>query len=280
MQGKVVVITGGTSGIGQVAAEKLAAKGARIVLVARSKTRGEATLARLRELAPAQEHSIHYGDVSRLADLNRLAAEIGSAEPRIDVLINNAGAAFSERKVTEDGFELTFATNHISYFVLTLGLRDALLAAGSARVINTSSHAHYRARIDFDDLQIQKNYSLYRAYCSSKLCNILFTREFARRMAGTGITANCLHPGVVNTRLGDEGTGFTSAVFRLIKTFAISPEKGAETIVYLASSDEVAKTTGLYFYKCKPVKPSKLAQDDAVAERLWTETAKLSGIPG
>jgi NAD(P)-dependent dehydrogenase (short-subunit alcohol dehydrogenase family) len=272
------VVTGGTSGIGQVAAEKLAAKGARIVLVARSKSRGEATLARLRELAPAQEHSIHYGDVSRLADLNRLAAEIRSAEPRIDVLINNAGAAFSERKVTEDGFELTFATNHISYFVLTLGLRDPLLAAGSARVINTSSHAHYRATIDFDDLQIQKNYSLYRAYCSSKLDNILFTREFVRRMAGTGITANCLHPGVVNTRLGDQDTGFTSAVFRLIKTFAISPEKGAETIIYLASSNDVAKTTGLYFYKCKPVEPSKLAQDDAVAKRLWTETAKLAGI--
>src|SRR5271157_5833392 len=131
MQGKVVVITGGTSGIGQVAAERLAAMGARIVLVARSRSRGEAALARLRELAPKEAHSVHYGDVSRLADLNRLGAEIGSAEPRIDVLINNAGAMFGERHVTEDGLEVTFATNHLSYFVLTHGLREQLQAAGS-----------------------------------------------------------------------------------------------------------------------------------------------------
>ena len=158
MQGKVVVITGGTSGIGQVTAEKLAAMGARIVLVARSKNRGEATLARVQELAPALEHRIHYGDVSRLADLNRLSAEIRSSEPRIDVLINNAGAMFGQRQVTEDALELTFATNHMSYFVLTNGLRDSLVAAGAARVINTSSHAHYRGKIDFADLQLERNY--------------------------------------------------------------------------------------------------------------------------
>src|SRR5271154_6334821 len=136
MQGKVVVITGGTSGIGQVSAERLAAMGARIVLVARSKSRGEATLGRLRELAPAEAHTIHYGDVSRLADLNRLASEIRAAEPRIDVLINNAGAMFGKREVTEDGLERTFATNHMSYFVLSHGLRDPLAAAGNARIVN------------------------------------------------------------------------------------------------------------------------------------------------
>ena len=278
MQGKVVVITGGTSGIGQVAAEQLAAMGARIVLVARSKSRGEAALARLRELAPSQEHRIHYGDVSRLADLNRLAAEIRSAEPRIDVLINNAGAMFGQRQVTEDALELTFATNHMSYFVLTHGLREQLAAAGAARVINTSSHAHYRAKIDFDDLQSERNYKAFPAYCLSKLCNILFTRVLARRLAGTGVTANSLHPGFVNTRFGDQSGGGMARVIGLMKIFAISPEKGAETIIYLASSGDVAKTSGLYFYKCKPVEPSKLAQDDAAAERLWTETAKLAGI--
>lgn len=278
MQGKVVVITGGTSGIGEVSAEKLAALGARIVLVARSKSRGEATLGRLREIAPKENHSVHYGDVSRLADLNRLAAEIRTAEPRIDVLINNAGAAFGERQVTEDGLELTFATNHMSYFLLTHGLRDALLAAGAARVINTSSAAHYRATIDFDDLQMKNNYSTIRAYGCSKLCNILYTRGLVRRLEGTGITANSLHPGFVNTRIGDGTKGFGAAIFRFMKNFAITPEKGAETIVYLASSDQVAKTTGLYFDKCKPVEPSKLAQDDAAAERLWQETAKLAGV--
>jgi NAD(P)-dependent dehydrogenase (short-subunit alcohol dehydrogenase family) len=272
MQSKVVVITGGTSGIGQVAAERLAAMGARIVLVARSQSRGEATLAKLREIAPKENHSVHYGDVSRLADLKRLAAEIKAAEPRIDVLINNAGAAFSERQVTEDGLELTFATNHMSYFVLTQGLREALLAAGAARVVNTSSHAHYRAKVDFDDLQMKNNFNGFRAYSISKLLNILYTR----RLAAGGFLTNSLHPGFVNTRIGEGGKGFGAAVFRFMKHFAISPEKGAETIVYLASSPDVAKTSGLYFYKCKPVEPSKLAQDAAAAERLWTETAKLA----
>lgn len=273
-----MVITGGTSGIGQVTAERLAAMGARIVLVARSKGRGEAALGRLRELAPGREHSVHYGDVSRLADLNRLAAEIRSAEPRIDVLINNAGAMFGTRQVTEDGMELTFATNHMSYFVLTHGLREPLAAAGAARVVNTSSHAHYRAKIDFDDLQSEHNYKAFPVYCFSKLCNILFTRVLARRLAGTGVTTNSLHPGFVKTRFGDATGGGMALTIRLMKLFAISVEKGAETIIYLASSGDVAKTSGLYFYKCKPVEPSKLALDDATAERLWTETAKLAGI--
>jgi NAD(P)-dependent dehydrogenase (short-subunit alcohol dehydrogenase family) len=275
MQGKVVVITGGTSGIGQVAAETLAGMGARIVLVARSQNRGEATLARLRALAPGQKHSVYYCDVSRLAELNRLASEIKAAEPRIDVLVNNAGAAFGQRQVTEDGLELTFATNHMSYFVLTQHLLGPLSSASGARVINTSSHAHYRATIDFDDLQMQNKYSSIRAYSTSKLYNILFTRGLVRRLEGTGITANSLHPGFVKTRLGDNASGFGAAIFRFMKNFAITPEKGAETIVYLASSDEVAKSNGLYFYKCKPVEPSKLAQDPAVAERLWEYTERL-----
>jgi NAD(P)-dependent dehydrogenase (short-subunit alcohol dehydrogenase family) len=276
MQGKVVVITGGSSGIGQVAAERLAAMGARIVLVARSQSRGEATLGRLRDVAPGQTHSVYYGDVSLLADLNRLAAEIRAAEPRIDVLINNAGAMFGQRQVTKDGLERTFATNHMSYFVLTLGLREPL-AAASARIVNTSSAAHNRAQIDFDDLQ-SRNYKGFPVYSRSKLMNILFTRSLSRRWSGTGITVNSLHPGFVKTRFGDESGGGMARMIGLMKIFAISQEKGAETIVYLASSADVVKTTGLYFYKCKPVEPSKAAQDDAAAERLWTETAKLAGI--
>jgi NAD(P)-dependent dehydrogenase (short-subunit alcohol dehydrogenase family) len=276
MQGKVVVVTGGTSGIGQVAAERLAGMGARIVLVARSKSRGEAELARLRQVAAGAEHRVHYGDVSRLADLNRLVTEIRSAEPRIDVLINNAGAMFGSRQVTDDGMELTFATNHLSYFVLTQGLREQLAAAGSARIVNTSSHAHYRGKIDFGDLQSERGYSGFPVYSFSKLCNVLFTRALSKRLAGTGITTNSLHPGFVNTRFGDGAGGFLERIFGVAKMFAISPEKGAETIIYLASSDDVAKTTGLYFYKCKAVEPSKIAQDDAAAERLWNETEKLA----
>src|ERR1700682_1652679 len=180
MQGKVVVITGATSGIGQVASEKLAGMGACMVLVARDKNRGEAALGRLREIAPGVQHSIHYADLSRLAEMKRVAAEIAAAEPRIDVLINNAGAIFADRHVTDDGLELTFALNHMSYFVLTHGLRERLLASAPARVVNTSYAAHKFAQLDFNDLQSAKNYRGFPVYKRSKLCNILFTSELAR----------------------------------------------------------------------------------------------------
>jgi NAD(P)-dependent dehydrogenase (short-subunit alcohol dehydrogenase family) len=278
MQGKTVVITGGTSGIGQVAAETLASMGARIVLVARSQSRGEAALSRLREIAPGAKHTVHYGDLSRLAELKRVGKDIATAETRIDVLINNAGAMFGQRQVTEDGLELTFATNHLSYFVFTHALSERLITSAPSRVVNTSSHAHYRAVIDFDNLQYKHDYKSFPAYSRSKLCNVLFTRVLARGLAGTGVTANSLHPGFVKTRFGDESGGAMASLIGLMKIFAISPQKGAETIIHLASSDDEAKTTGLYFYKCKPVDPSKLAQDDATAERLWRETAKIAGI--
>ncbi|HEX5228590.1 MAG TPA: SDR family oxidoreductase [Bryobacteraceae bacterium] len=279
MTGKVVVITGGTSGIGQVAAESLARMGARIVLIARSRTRGEATLARLREIGPAQSHTIHYADVSRLAELRRVGKEVAAAEPRIDVLINNAGAMFGHRQTTEDGPELTFATNHLSYFVLTHALSERLITSAPARIVNTSSHAHYRGTLDFDDLQSSRDYRGFPVYCRSKLCNVLFTRALAKRLAGTGVITNSFHPGFVRTRFGDESGGFIGGMLRFWKIFAISEEKGADTLIYLASSDDVAKSSGLYFYKRKPVEPSKLAQDDAAAERLWSETAKIAGIP-
>jgi NAD(P)-dependent dehydrogenase (short-subunit alcohol dehydrogenase family) len=281
MHGKVVVISGGTSGIGQVAAESLAGLGARLVLVARDRARGEATLARLRARGPGVAHVAHYADLSLIADTKRVAAEIAAAEPRIDVLINNAGAMFGRRRVTADGLELTFATNHVSYFLLTHGLRERLLASAPARVVNTSSAAHRRADLDFDDLQSTRGYRGFMAYSRSKLCNILYTRELARRSAGTGVTANCLHPGFVATRFGDASGGFFSYVVRASKqVFAISSEKGAETLVYLASSPEVATISGGYFYQCQLATPTRAAQDDAAARRLWAETARLAGLSG
>lgn len=278
MCGKTVVITGATSGIGQVAAGKLAAMGARMVLVARDKARGEAELARLRGLAPGVNHTIYYADLSRLAEMKRVAAEIAAEEPRIDVLINNAGALFGSRQLTPDGLELTFALNHLSYFVLTHGLRERLRASTPSRVVNVASDAHKGKKLDFSDLQSEKNYRGLYVYGKSKLCNILFTRELARRWAGTGVNANSLHPGFVSTRFGDQSGGMLSFVVRAAKTFAISPEKGAETIVYLASSDEAANATGLYFYKCKPATPTQEAQDDESARKLWQESEKLAGI--
>jgi NAD(P)-dependent dehydrogenase (short-subunit alcohol dehydrogenase family) len=278
MRDKVVVITGATSGIGEVAAQRLAAMGARIVLIARDQTRGQAVLARLRGSSGSGiAHSIHYGDLSRISEMKRLAGEIAAAEPRIDVLINNAGALFGKRQMTEDNLELTFALNHMAYFVLTEGLHERLLASSAARVVNTASDAHRGSMLDFDDLQAQKSFSGIKVYGRSKLCNILFTRELSRRWSGQGITANSLHPGFVATRFGDGSGGWLSSAVRLAKTVAISPEKGAETLVYLASSPDVAGISGEYFHKCRPATPTPEARDDAAAKRLWMESARIAG---
>jgi retinol dehydrogenase 12 len=278
MKGKVVVITGATSGIGEIAAQRLAGMGARIVLVARDAARGQRTLTRLPGIGSGVPHSIYYGDLSRISESKRVAAEIAAVEPRIDVLINNAGALFGTRQLTVDNLEQTFATNHMAYFVLTLGLKANLLAAAPARVVSTASDAHKGYTLDFEDLQSAKGYSAIRAYGRSKLCNILFTRELARRWSGTGVTANCLHPGFVATRFGDGSGGFLSSVVRIAKIFAITPEKGAETIVYLASSPDVDAISGEYFYKCRPAIPTAGGRDDTAANRLWNESAKLAGV--
>jgi len=278
MRGKTVVITGGTSGIGEVAAIALAKMGARIVLVARDKSRGDATLARLCDSAPDITHSVHFADLLRLAEMKRVVAEISDQEPRIDVLINNAGALFAKRRLTEDGLERTFALNHMAYFVMTAGLRERLVASGPARIINTASAAHQGVTLDFNDLQSARSFEARKTYGQSKLCNILFTRELARRLQGTGVTANCLHPGFVATRFGDQSGGLISRLVWLAKFFAISPAKGAETIVYLASSPDVRETTGQYFYKSAPTMPSSAAQDDRSALLLWQRSAALAGM--
>ena len=212
---------------------------------------------------PGIAHSVHFADLLRLAEMKRVAAQIADREPRIDVLINNAGALFATRRITEDGLERTFALNHMAYFIMTTGLRERLSASAPARIINTASAAHQGATLDFDDLQSAKSFGAMKAYGRSKLCNILFTRELARRLHRTGVTANCLHPGFVATRFGDQSGGLISPLVWLAKIFAISPVKGAETIVYLASSPDVAETTGQYFYKSVPTAPSSWATNYA-----------------
>ena len=187
MRGKTIVITGGTSGIGAVAAEKLATMGARIVLIARDQKRAEETMGRLRRTSPEVEHAVHFADLLRIADVKRVAAAIAAQEPHIDVLINNAGAMFASRQLTDQGLERTFALNHMAYFVLTAGLRERLIASAPARIVNTASAAHLRAKLDFDDLQLERGFGPMKAYGRSKLCNVLFTRELARRMEGTGV---------------------------------------------------------------------------------------------
>jgi NAD(P)-dependent dehydrogenase (short-subunit alcohol dehydrogenase family) len=278
MKRKTVVITGGTSGIGEIAAERLAQMGARIVLIARDKSRGEATLARLHERAPGLGHAVHYADLARIPEMKRVATEIADSEPRIDVLINNAGGMFASRRLTPEGLEYTFALNHMAYFVVTEELRKRLLASSPARIVNTASAAHQGVRLDFDDLQLAKSFGPMKAYGRSKLCNILFTRELARRLHGTGVTANCLHPGFVATRFGDQSGGVISRFVGLAKFFAISPERGAETIIYLASSAAITETTGVYFYKCRPIAPSQAARDNGAALLLWERSAGLAGL--
>lgn len=276
MNGKTVVITGATSGIGEVAADRLAAKGARIVFVARDRARGAETLKHLNAIAPGAAHAAYYADLTRLSEMKRVGAEIAAAEPVVDVLINNAGAAFMTRQVTEDGLEKTFALNHMSYFVLTHYLRPRMPSGG--RIVSTASTAHRGNVIDFDDLQSETRYSGFQVYGRSKLCNILFTRELARRLKGTSITANCLHPGFVATRFGADNGGIFAFALGLAKNFALSSEQGAQTIIYLASSPDVEGVSGLYFHKSKPEAPSRAAQNDADARRLWDVSLQLAGI--
>jgi NAD(P)-dependent dehydrogenase (short-subunit alcohol dehydrogenase family) len=276
MNGKTVVATGATSGIGEVAVLALAELGARIVFIARDQARAQATMRKLEAKAPGLGHRMHLADLSSMAETRKVGAAIAESEPRIDVLINNAGALFSSRRVTPEGLELTFALNHMAYFVLTEALQERLIASAPSRIISTSSSAHQGASLDFSDLQSAKGYSGFKVYGRSKLANILFTRELARRLAGTGVTANCLHPGAVATRFGESSGGWVGGLLPVLKLFFISPEKGADTIVYLASSPEVANTTGAYFVKRKITGPSQAAQDDAAAQTLWEASEALA----
>lgn len=278
MQGKTIAITGATSGIGEVAAIHLAGQGARIVFVARDKARADATLAKLKKSGPAQPHAFHLADLSRLSEMKRIGAAL-AAEPRLDVLVNNAGAMFGARHQTEDGLEMTFALNHMAYFVVTTMLLDRLASIPGARIVSTASDAHRGAKLDFDDLQGVRRFDGWRAYCRSKLCNILFTRELARRLAASRATANAFHPGFVATRFGDDAGGVFGKMLVAAKNVtAIAPEKGARTLIHLAASPDVEGITGEYFYKEKIAVPTREARNDDDARRLWEVSEKLAGL--
>ncbi len=277
MHGKTVVITGATSGIGQVAAETLARQGARVVFVARDAVKARAMLDRLIRANPDAAHDLVQADLSTIAAMKAAGEALLAKAARVDVLINNAGAIFDRREVTADGLEKTFAVNHMAYFVVTDVLRPAL--GPGARVVSTASTAHTFGQLDFDDLRSAKGYSAFRAYGLSKLCNILWTSELARRLEGAGVTANCIHPGGVNTGFGDNAKGWLGALFGLGKRFMLTPEQGADTLIYLADSAEVAGRTGGYWVKRAPVQPSAAARDPVAAARLWDVSARLAGVP-
>jgi NAD(P)-dependent dehydrogenase (short-subunit alcohol dehydrogenase family) len=275
MQGKTVIITGATSGIGEIAAIHLAAQGARIIFTARDQARADVTLAKLKRANPKAEHAFHLADLSTLSEMKRIGTEL-AREPQIDVLVNNAGALFNKRQETADGLEMTFAVNHMAYFIITNLLLGKLRPG--ARIITTASGAHRGAKLNFDDLQSRRGYIGFPVYSRSKLCNILFNRELARR-APAGVTANSLHPGFVATRFGDNSGGLMRTVLKLAKPIgAISPEEGAKTIIYLASSPEVAGVSGEYFYKCKITTPTAEARNDADARKLWEVSKDIAGL--
>ena len=276
MQGKTVVITGATSGIGEIAAIRLAEQGARIVFTARDQARADDTMAALKKANPGAEHALHIADLALLSEMKRVAGEL-EREPQIDVLINNAGALFNKRQETADGLEMTFALNHMAYFVVTTLLLGKLKPG--ARIVTVASNAHRGAKLDFGDLQSRKGYIGFPVYARSKLCNILFNRELARRITGSGVTANALHPGFVATRFGDNSGGLMRTVLKVAKPIgAISPEEGAKTIIYLASSPEVGDVSGEYFYGCKPATPTAEARNDENARKLWEISESIAGL--
>ncbi len=289
MTGSTVVITGGNSGIGKETAVALARAGATVVITARDAAKARAAVADIRSRSGNDAVDEVVFDLGDLASVESGANELLERCNRIDVLVNNAGLVLTDRQETKDNLEATFAINHLGPFRLTQLLMDRIVASSPARIVTVSSTAHRSARngMNFDDLQSIAHYSGMQAYGQSKLANILFTTELARRLAGTGVTANALHPGTVATGYGRDGDtrGVLAFGLVIIKPFILSPEKGARTSVYLASSPEVSTVTGGYFVKCKQRRPSKAAQDTAAARRLWDVSEELvqpsgSATPG
>jgi NAD(P)-dependent dehydrogenase (short-subunit alcohol dehydrogenase family) len=279
MSGKVALITGATSGIGAVAARELARMGATVVVVGREGARAAATVAAIQRQTANPHVEALLADLSSQEQVRRLASEFAGRYPRLDVLLNNAGAVQYRHETTVDGLEMTFALNHLAPFLLTNLLMGRLLVTPQARVVTVASVAHLGMSIPFDDLQhAHTPYRSFQVYGQSKLANIMFTYELARRLAGTTVTANALHPGFVASNFGMAPGGLVGLGLRLARIFAISAERGAQTSVYLASSPDVEGVTGQYFAKCRPVRSSRASYDVAAQRRLWDVSAELTGL--
>ncbi|PJF36888.1 MAG: short-chain dehydrogenase [Candidatus Thermofonsia Clade 1 bacterium] len=275
MTGKTVLITGATNGIGKEAARGLAKLGARVLIVGRNAQKCAETVAELQRSTGNQAIEALTADLSAMAEVRRLADEVKARYPRLEVLINNAGAYFSKRLTSADGYEMTFALNHLSYFYLTTLLLDLLKASAPARIVNVSSEAHQFARLNLVNPHKPPVYSGFRIYGESKLANIVFTYELARRLEGTGVTANAMHPGFVRTGFGRNNAGLASKLFGFMQRFALTPEQGADTIIYLASSPEVEGVSGKYFVKRKAKPSSRASYDQQTWEGLWTLSERL-----
>jgi NAD(P)-dependent dehydrogenase (short-subunit alcohol dehydrogenase family) len=276
MKDKVCLVTGATSGIGKVTARELARLGATVVAVARDAAKGQDAVDEIKRDTGNQAVQLLVGDLSRQADVRRLAAEFLGKHDRLNVLVNNAGTMSPERRLTVDGIEVTFATNHLAYFLLTDLLLGALRAGAPARVVSVSAIVHRWAPLDLDDLNYtRRSYSPWLAYSASKLANVLWSAELARRVDGTGVAANCLHPGIIATNFSASGPSWMRYGFKLATPFVLTPEQGAETTLYLATSPEVEKISGKYFDKKKVVSPDGRADDPALRRRFWDISASM-----
>jgi retinol dehydrogenase 14 len=278
MEGKVVLITGGTSGIGRAAATALAAMGAEVVVTGRSRERGEAAVEEIRDTSGNERVHLMLADLAVQAEVRGLAEEFRERYDRLDVLVNNAGIVQSKRIETPDGLELTLAVNHLAPFLLTNLLLDLLKKSAPSRVITVSSEARRGASINFDDLQSERRYRAFQVYGMTKLANILFTYELAERLKGTGVVANCLHPGAVNTNFGSSNRSVGTLLFRAFKPFMRTPEEGADTLVYLASSSEVGSMTGGYLTDREVVSSFDEPHDEATQKRLWEVSEELTSL--
>jgi NAD(P)-dependent dehydrogenase (short-subunit alcohol dehydrogenase family) len=275
VKGKTVLITGANRGIGRATALALADQGAKIVLLCRSEAQGRGVVSEIQ--ARGAEAELLLADFRSMREVRAAATQFKNEHDALHVLINNAGAVHPERRLTEDRVEETFAVNHLAHFLLTVELLDLLRASAPARIVNVASEAHRRGWMRWHDLHFKSDYKPHRAYAQAKLSTILFTSELARRLQGTGVTANCLHPGVVGTGFG-EAEGWAAFFLRFAKPFLTPPEAGAKTSIYLASSPEVEGVSGKYFIKCNVARPSGFGRDDGLARRIWTTSEAILGM--
>jgi len=278
MQGKKCLVTGATSGIGEAIALALAQKGAEIIIVSRNEEKCARIVSQIQEQSGNSAISYFRANLSSQQGIRLLAAEVKKKYSTLDVLVNNAGGFFWKRQESVDGIEMTFALNHLNYFLLTNLLLDLLHKTPSARIVNTSSGVHNNQVIDFNDLQLKRNYLHFRAYGKSKLANLYFTYELARRLNGSGITVNAFNPGFTKSNISREGNLAAQIIMPMTNIFSIPTEKGADSGVYLASSPEVESITGKYFFKRKPIPSSDISYDEEIAQRLWIFSEELTGL--
>ena len=275
MNDKICLVTGANSGIGKVTAKVLAAGGATVIMVCRNRDKGEAARDEIVRMTRNESVDLMIADFSDLSQIRRLAANVNAKYSRLHTLVNNAGAYNDKRTLTPDGYETTLAVNHLGYFLLTNELLDLLISSAPARIVNVASEAHRNSHINFDDLNLENGYSGWKAYAQSKLANVLFTYKLARKLEGTGVTANCMHPGFVGTNIFNNVRGVGGTIVRLIMRFMRTPEKGADTIIWLASSPEVEGVTRGYFVDREERTSNPESYNATVADRLWEVSERM-----